>query len=71
MAGSTPASLSADSAATTPVAVQSRKARSISPALETWRRFRRHTLAVTGAIVLSILVLGVLVGPYLLSLIHI
>ena len=65
MAGSTPASLSADSAATTPVAVQSRKARSISPALETWRRFRRHTLAVTGAIVLLILVSAVLIGPYL------
>jgi peptide/nickel transport system permease protein len=66
MAGSTPASLSADAPATTQVAAaQPRKARSISPALETWRRFRRHTLAVTGAIVLSILVLGVLVGPYL------
>ncbi len=65
MAGSTPASLSADAPATAQVAVQPRKARSISPALETWRRFRRHTLAVTGAIVLSILVLGVLVGPYL------
>jgi peptide/nickel transport system permease protein len=65
MAGSTPASLSADSAATTQVAAaQSRKARSISPALETWRRFRRHTLAVTGAIVLLILVSGVLLGPY-------
>src|SRR5205807_890018 len=28
------------------------------------RRFRRHVLAVTGAVVLRILVLGVLVGPY-------
>ena len=65
MAGSTPASLSADAPATPQVAVQPRKARSISPALETWRRFRRHGLAVTGAIVLSIMVLGVLVGPYL------
>lgn len=65
MAGSTPASLSADAPATTQVAaVQPRKARSISPALETWRRFRRHTLAVTGAIVLLILVSGVLLGPY-------
>lgn len=62
MAGSTPVSLSADA----PVrAVEPRKARSISPALETWRRFRRHALAVTGAVVLLILVLGVLVGPYL------
>jgi peptide/nickel transport system permease protein len=65
MAGSTPASLSADAPATTQVAAaQLRKARSISPALETWRRFRRHTLAVTGAIVLLILVSGVLLGPY-------
>src|SRR5262245_15139210 len=63
MAGSTPASLSAEAPATV-VAVQPRKARSISPALETWRRFRRHVLAVTGAVVLLILVLAVLVGPY-------
>jgi peptide/nickel transport system permease protein len=64
MAGSTPASLSADAPATAQVVVQPRKARSISPALETWRRFRRHTLAVTGAIVLFILVSAVLLGPY-------
>ena len=66
MAGSTPASLSAEAptAAVVASAAQARKARSISPALETWRRFRRHFLAVTGAIVLLILVLAVLVGPY-------
>ena len=65
MAGSTPASLSADAPATAQVAAaQPRKARSISPALETWRRFRRHVLAVTGAVVLLILVSGVLLGPY-------
>ena len=66
MAGSTPVSLSAEApvrAAAPPA--EPRKARSISPALETWRRFRRHVLAVSGAIVLLILVLGVLVGPYL------
>ncbi len=62
MAGSTPASLSAEAPATV-AAAQPRKARSISPALETWRRFRRHVLAVTGAAVLLILVLAVLVGP--------
>ena len=65
MAGSTPASLSAETPVTAVAAVQPRKARSISPALETWRRFRRHVLAVIGAAVLLILVLGVLVGPYL------
>jgi peptide/nickel transport system permease protein len=65
MAGSTPASLSAESPVRAPAtAAEPRKTRSISPALETWRRFRRHVLAVTGAIVLLILVLGVLVGPY-------
>jgi peptide/nickel transport system permease protein len=63
MAGSTHASLSAEAPATV-VAAPPRKARSISPALETWRRFRRHVLAVTGAIVLLILVSAVLVGPY-------
>jgi peptide/nickel transport system permease protein len=67
MAGSTPASLSAEAPATVVAApgAQARKARSISPALETWRRFRRHVLAVSGAIVLLVLVLAVLVGPYL------
>ena len=65
MAGSTPASLSAEAPVRAPAtAAEPRKARSISPALETWRRFRRHVLAVTGAIVLLILVSGVLLGPY-------
>jgi peptide/nickel transport system permease protein len=63
MAGSTPASLSAE-APVRATAAEPRKTRSISPALETWRRFRRHVLAVTGAIVLLILVSGVLLGPY-------
>jgi peptide/nickel transport system permease protein len=65
MAGSTPVSLSADAPVRAPAtAAEPRKARSISPALETWRRFRRHVLAVTGAIVLLVLVSGVLLGPY-------
>jgi peptide/nickel transport system permease protein len=64
MAGSTPASLSAEGPIRASTTAEPRKARSISPALETWRRFRRHVLAVSGAIVLLILVLGVLVGPY-------
>ena len=65
MAGSTPVSLSAEAPTRALTVAEPRKARSISPALETWRRFRRHALAVTGAVVLLILVLGVLVGPYL------
>jgi peptide/nickel transport system permease protein len=64
MAGSTPASLSAEAPVRAATVGEPRKARSISPALETWRRFRRHVLAVTGAIVLLILVSGVLLGPY-------
>ena len=65
MAGSTPASLSAEAPVRAPAtAAEPRKTRSISPALEAWRRFRRHVLAVTGAIVLLILVSGVLLGPY-------
>ena len=31
---------------------------------ETWRRFRRHRLAIFGASVLALLVAGVLVGPF-------
>ena len=66
MAGSTPVSLSAEAPVRAPATVaEPRKSRSISPARETWRRFRRHVLAVTGAIVLLILVLAVLVGPLL------
>ena len=56
MAGSTPASPSAD-----PVTVS---AVSVSPARETWRRFRRHRLAMASAIVLGLMILGVVVGPW-------
>src|SRR5262245_17117068 len=31
---------------------------------EAWRRFRRHKLALAGAIILAIIVVGVLVGPW-------
>ncbi len=31
---------------------------------EGWRRFRRHRLAVLGGVVLAVMVLGVLVGPF-------
>jgi peptide/nickel transport system permease protein len=37
----------------------------VSPARETWRRFRRHRLAVAGLAILSVLVLGVVLGPLL------
>jgi peptide/nickel transport system permease protein len=38
--------------------------RSDSLWLEAWRRFRRHRLAVLGAVVLALMVLAVLAGPF-------
>jgi peptide/nickel transport system permease protein len=32
---------------------------------EAWRRFRRHKLALLGSLILAVLVLGVLLGPFL------
>jgi peptide/nickel transport system permease protein len=34
-----------------------------SPARESWRRFRRHRLAVASGVVLSLMILAILVGP--------
>ncbi len=62
MAGSTPASLSASPAAGTAAA---RPAPRFSPGLEAWRRFRRHKLAVASAVVLTIMVLAIVLGPIL------
>ena len=61
MAGSTPASPTADLA---PAPVDTRGV-SLSPGRETWRRFRSHRLAMASLVVLSLLVLGVVVGPWL------
>jgi peptide/nickel transport system permease protein len=64
MAGSTPASPTADAiAALAPT--PARKARSTSPWAEVWRRFRRHHLAVAGMVILLLIILAVLVGPYI------
>lgn len=60
MAGSTLASPSAE-----PKAAPAAGAVAVSPAQETWRRFRRHRLAMASAVVLSLLILGVVVGPWL------
>ncbi len=38
---------------------------SVSPGRETWRRFRRHRLAMASTVVLGLLVLSVIVGPWL------
>ncbi|MDR6830366.1 peptide/nickel transport system permease protein [Bosea sp. BE271] len=37
---------------------------SVSPGRETWRRFRRHRLAMASTFVLGMLVLAVIVGPW-------
>ena len=60
MAGSTLASPSAN-----PAGGAAAAAVSVSPARETWRRFRRHRLAMASTFVLGLLVLGVVVGPWL------
>ncbi len=56
MAGSTPASLSADTGAATP---------SLSLAGEAWRRFRKHKMAVASMVVLAVLIFAVVAGPFL------
>ncbi|WP_047580762.1 ABC transporter permease [Bosea sp. ANAM02] len=60
MAGSTLASPSAD-----PAAGAAASPASVSPGRETWRRFRRHRLAMASTVVLGLLILGVIVGPWL------
>jgi peptide/nickel transport system permease protein len=58
MAGSTPASATASGV---PAAAPRR--RNLSPWAEAWRRFRRHKLAVTGLVVLVVMILMVAFGP--------
>jgi peptide/nickel transport system permease protein len=41
--------------------------RQFSPGLEAWRRFRRHQLAVLSAVILAVIVLAILFGPFLWS----
>ncbi len=41
------------------------RARHVTPAMEAWRRFRRHKLAVVSMVVLSLMVLLVAFGPIL------
>ncbi len=59
MAGSTLASPSTDTQTSGP------KVSVHSPGKEAWRRFKRHKLAVICTVVLSIIVLAVLLGPWL------
>jgi peptide/nickel transport system permease protein len=60
MAGSTLASPLAD-----PVAGAAKASAPISPGRETWRRFRRHRLAMASSVVLGTLILGVVFGPWI------
>ena len=55
MAGSIPASPT--------VSALGRPPRSFSPGQEAWRRFRRHKLALAGAVVLMLIIAAVLLGP--------
>ena len=65
MAGSTPASLSAEAlpAGTPAAAAPARRRQRFSPGLEAWRRFRRHRLAVASGVVLLLIVTAIAVGP--------
>ena len=62
MAGSTPASLSAEASASA-----ARATKPVTPAAEAWRRFRKHKLAVASLFILGALVFLVLAGPWLWS----
>ena len=56
MAGSTLASPTVSSAP--------RAASQVSPGAEAWRRFRRHRLALAGALILALIMLAVALGPF-------
>ena len=60
MAGSTPASLSAEAPAQ---AAASSAAPRFTPAADAWRRFRRHRLAFVSLCVLLALILAIVLGP--------
>ena len=57
MAGSIPASLTGS------VGVSPAQVRRVSPGAEAWRRFKRHRLALAGAVILGVIALAVLLGP--------
>src|SRR5205814_9064264 len=58
MAGSTPASLTADAAI-----VGLGRFRHVTLAGEAWRRFRRHRLAVASLVILGFMIVAVAAGP--------
>jgi peptide/nickel transport system permease protein len=60
MDGSTPASPSVEVA---PSGL--RRSRPVSPGFEAWRRFRRHRLALASAVILTLMVAAIVLGPTL------
>ncbi|MDP2804150.1 MAG: ABC transporter permease [Phreatobacter sp.] len=62
MAGSTPASPSADPAVAQIGAVVT--AEHVSPWVDAWRKFRRHKLAVASSVALLTIIVAVIVGPW-------
>ena len=71
MAGLTPVSLSAEAPAvaappiTVAVPVPERRKQRFSPWQESWRRFRRHRLAVVSAVVVLVIIAAIALGPFL------
>jgi len=65
MAGSTPASLTADRAVAALGKAAPAKKAHFSPGREAWRRFRRHRLAMVSAVIFLTMVIAVLFGPLL------
>ncbi|WP_114377273.1 ABC transporter permease [Elioraea thermophila] len=63
MAGSIPASATADGAPVPAAAAAQRPL--VSPWAEAWRRFRKHRLAVVSAVILAFIILAVLFGPFI------
>src|SRR5689334_7055506 len=65
MAGSTPASLTAERPAPAGIAAAGAPRTKVrfSPGLNAWRRLRRHKLATTSSVSLWLIVLAVLLGP--------
>jgi peptide/nickel transport system permease protein len=60
MAGLTPASSTADAAGALP-----RREKQVSLGMEAWRRFRRHRLALAGAMILGLMTFAVVFGPWI------
>jgi len=65
MAGSIPASPSAESLTAEMAETMDSKSRHAPPRREAWRRFKRHKLAIVSAVILLVMAAAVLFGPLL------